>query len=69
MFEDFFSPIDVLPVNEAIANTAIKLKQKNKLTLGDAIIAATAIENKFKLITRNNKDFDKIKTLKVNNPF
>jgi predicted nucleic acid-binding protein len=69
LFEDFFSTIDVLGISEIIANTAIHLKQNNKLTLGDSLIAATAIENNLKLITKNVKDFNKIKNLKLHNPF
>ncbi len=69
LFEIFFSTIDILQISEAVAKTAINLKQTNKLTLGDSLIAATAIENNLKLITRNDKDFDKIKHLKLHNPF
>ena len=35
----------------------------------DSIIAATAIINKSELLTRNVKDFEKIKGLRVRSPY
>lgn len=35
----------------------------------DALIAASALVNNLKLVTRNTKDFDKIKTLEIINPW
>lgn len=37
------------------------------MTLGDSIIAATALVNKLELVTANTKDFDWISDLKVVN--
>ena len=39
------------------------------MTLGDALVAATALTHQETLITRNVKDFDWIDNLKVVNPF
>jgi len=36
---------------------AIQLRQQRKMSLGDAIIAATALEHKLTLATRNTEDF------------
>lgn len=36
--------------------------------LGDAIIGTTALMNDFILVTRNQKDFEKINGLKILNP-
>jgi len=69
IFEKLFDTIEILELNDKIANTSIEFRKKYKLTLGDAIIAATATENNYRLITRNIKDFEKIKHLKVFNPF
>ena len=48
--------------------TAIQLRQQRKISLGDAIIAATALEHRLTLVTRNVKDFEWIAGLKVINP-
>jgi predicted nucleic acid-binding protein len=48
---------------------AIETRLNHKLSLGDAIIAATAINHKLTLVTRNIKDFEKVKHLKLLNPF
>jgi predicted nucleic acid-binding protein len=37
--------------------------------LPDAIIAATALENDLILLTHNISDFDKIRDLKLKNPY
>lgn len=57
------------PLNAEIKDLAIKIKQKNNIKLGDAIIAATAIHNDYTLVTRNSKDFEKIENIKLFNPF
>jgi hypothetical protein len=52
-----------------VERKAIEIKQKNKIALPDAIIAATALLNSFVLITRNEKDFEGIEDLIIYNPF
>jgi predicted nucleic acid-binding protein len=47
---------------------AIQLRQSRKLTLGDALIAATCMEQGGTLATANVGDFSWIKELKVFNP-
>jgi predicted nucleic acid-binding protein len=34
----------------------------------DALIAATALENRLTLTTRNRKDFDRVKGLRIRTP-
>jgi len=58
----------VYPVEEEIANKAIKLKRGMKIKLADAVIAATASLKNMKLATRNVEDFKMIKDLEVINP-
>jgi len=45
------------------------LKRQSKIKLADAVIAATAIVNNFKLVTRNVDDYKVVKELEVFNPF
>jgi predicted nucleic acid-binding protein len=48
-------------IDKEIIEKTIEIRQKYKTDLPDAIIAATAIIHRLELITRNTKDFDKIK--------
>ncbi|HSA06523.1 MAG TPA: type II toxin-antitoxin system VapC family toxin [Candidatus Gastranaerophilales bacterium] len=59
----------IYPLNSEIKDLTIKIKQKNNIKLGDAIIAATAIYHDYTLVTRNSKDFEKVENLKLFNPF
>jgi predicted nucleic acid-binding protein len=47
---------------------AIQLRQQRKLTLGDALIAATCLEQGLALATCNSSDFVWINDLKLVNP-
>lgn len=67
-FEEIFENLTVLPISMAIANRAITLKQQQKMTLGDALIAATALEYQLPLVTRNVKDFQWIDKISLIDP-
>ena len=67
--ESFFAARTILETTLAIADRAVTLRQQKKLGLGDSIIAATALEHSFRLVTRNTDDFDWIPGLTVWNPF
>jgi len=60
---------NVYVVDDDIAEQAIELKRQSKIKLADAVIAATAIVNNFKLVTRNMDDYKAVKGLEVFNPF
>ncbi|MFN8261516.1 MAG: type II toxin-antitoxin system VapC family toxin [Chitinophagales bacterium] len=62
-FLSFFDKIQSFGVNDEIVNIAIDLKQQQKMSLGDAIIAATAIYKKIPLLTNNTDDFKHIENL------
>ena len=59
-----YSEIGVL-----IAEHAIRLRKKYGLKTPDAIIAATALAYGLILISRNEKDFNKIHKLEIVNPW
>ena len=67
-FEDFFQSVQMLPLTPEIADRAVELRQQRSMGLGDAIIAATALEHSITLITRNTHDFRRIANLDLHNP-
>ena len=57
------------PLDDEIIRRAIILRQQKKMSLGDSIIAATALEFEVPLVTRNTGDFQHIAGLQLINPF
>lgn len=66
--EAFFDSIKVFELTETIVKQAIILRQQKNMSLGDAIIAATALVYKLPLVTANVDDFDWIEELEIINP-
>jgi predicted nucleic acid-binding protein len=66
--EQFFAGMEVLPVTDLVAREAVRLRQVRKMSLGDSIIAATALVHGRKLVTRNDADFRWIPGLDLLNP-
>lgn len=66
---DFVNESQVFDLSEEIVSSCIDIRKAFKTKLPDAIIAATAIENKLELITRNGADFKNIQTVLVINPY
>lgn len=64
----FFEATPILAITTEIAARAVELRQKRNMNLGDALIAATAIENNLALVTRNTKDFKWIDSLTIIDP-
>jgi len=65
ILQRIFSAIEVLPINEEVINLAISLRQKRKMSIGDSIIAATALHFRQQLVTHNTADFTWIDELSV----
>ena len=57
-----------IPVDDAIAERAARLRRGTARRLPDALIAATALEHKLTLVTRNVRDFEGIRGLRVRQP-
>jgi predicted nucleic acid-binding protein len=51
-----------------IIEQAVALRQTRRMSLGDAIVAATALDNNLELWTANIDDFKHIEGLKLINP-
>lgn len=68
--EALFVECQQLDLNEATIQRAIRVRQQmRRISLGDAIVAATALEYDSELWTANEEDFAKIEGLKLHNPF
>lgn len=57
VLERFFQAAEILPLSETVAREAVRLRQQRKMSLGDSIIAATALMHGRTLVTRNTGDF------------
>ena len=68
LFEEFFAAVVVLPISESVIDQAVRLRQCRKMTLGDALVAATALHYHHVILTRNTRDFSWISGLDVNDP-
>jgi toxin FitB len=68
LLEALFSAAEVLPVSQAVVEEAILLRQKRKMSLGDSIIAATALFHDRTLVTHNTDDFRWIPNLDLLDP-
>lgn len=68
-FEAFFQVAEVLPISEEVLIQAVALRQQRRMSLGDAIIAGTALVHQLTLITRNVDDFQWIADINLLNPF
>jgi predicted nucleic acid-binding protein len=66
--EQFFRTAERLPLSETVVQWAIKLRQRRKMSLGDSIVAGTAIAYERTLVTRNTDDFRWIEEIQLLNP-
>jgi predicted nucleic acid-binding protein len=67
--EEFFRLAQVLPLSPAVLDQAVALRQQRKMSLGDALVAGTALVHSLTLVTRNVEDFQWIQGLSLLNPF
>lgn len=67
--EAFLAAGILFSLTDAIADRAVTLRQHKKMSLGDAFIAATALEFDCELVTRNIDDYKHIVDLRLVNPF
>lgn len=69
LLEEFIDTANILSLDDAVTKRVIALRRIKKIKLGDAIIAATALEHDLTLISRNVADFVNIQGLTVINPW
>jgi hypothetical protein len=65
----FLAGGEELPLDDEVAENAVRLRQERRMSLGDAIIAATALVHGLPLVTRNGDDFKHVAGLELINPF
>lgn len=58
----------MIDLSESIIHRAVSLRQDKRMSLGDAIVAATALEQDIPLWTVNTRDFSHIEELKLVDP-
>ena len=66
--ETIFSELVVIYPTPEIFHTAIELRQQHTMSLGDALIAGTALHHQLMLATHNTRDFNWIDSLKITDP-
>ena len=58
----------MLPVSHSAIAEATRLRQQRRMSLGDALIAGTALSHGLPLATHNTEDFAWIEALEVIDP-
>lgn len=59
------SPFRELQVTRAVAERAGRIRRESGIRLPDALIAATALEHGLALATRNRRDFERVRGLRL----
>ena len=67
-FEQFFQAAQILPLSDEIAERAVQLRREERMSLGDAIIAGTALVHALTLVTHNTEDFEWVRELQLFDP-
>lgn len=65
LVSQLLAPFREIPVNRSVAERAGRVAREFQLRLPDAIIAATALEGRLALTTRNRKHFDNVRGVRI----
>jgi predicted nucleic acid-binding protein len=68
LLREFFAVSTLLPIDQDVIEQAVSLRQQHKMSLGDALVAATALVHRLPLVTHNMDDFAWIDGLIVVDP-
>ncbi|PWQ92830.1 type II toxin-antitoxin system VapC family toxin [Leucothrix pacifica] len=66
--EAMISRIEMYPISNQIIQMATELRQQKSISLGDAIIAATALHYQQPIVTANVQDFKYLEGIQLINP-
>ena len=64
---ELFDSLQIIPIDSTIIDKAVELRQLRKMSIGDAVIAATAIIKDCEILSRNTSDFTRL-GITVSNP-
>lgn len=67
--KEFIADSTIFDITPDVITHCVNIRRNKKVKTPDAIIAATALAHGFTFITNNEKDFSRIKGLKIVNPF
>lgn len=59
------SPFRERPVDRSVAERAGRIRRETAIRMPDALIAATALEHKLAVATRNRRDFGRVRGLRI----
>lgn len=59
------APFREIPVDRTVSERAGRIRRESGIRLPDALIAATAIEHRLGLATRNRSDFEPVRSLRL----
>jgi hypothetical protein len=59
------APFREIPVDRVVAERAGRIRRETAIRMPDALIAATALEHGLGLATRNRRDFDRVRGLRL----
>ena len=62
---NLFDFLTIWPIDRDVLDEAIRLRRLRKMSLGDRLVAATALVHDFPLVTRNVEDFTWIDGLEL----
>ena len=68
LLRQFFAVSTMLPIDQTVLDEAVNLRQPRKMSLGDALVAPTALVNHLPLVTHNAVDFAWIDNLTLVDP-
>jgi len=68
LLREFFAVSTMLPIDQDVLDQAVTLRRQHKMSLGDALVAATALVFRLPLATHNVADFAWIDGLTVVDP-
>ena len=65
---ELLGPYRELDVDRKVAERAGRIRRETGIATPDALIAATAIEHRLRLLTRNIGDFESVRQLRIQTP-
>jgi predicted nucleic acid-binding protein len=63
--ESLLGPFREIPVDRSVAARAGRIRRETGIRLPDALIAATALEHRLSLATRNRRDYERVRGLRL----